>query len=80
MPLINAGLTYECGFIRKFGIVFFRCILNSYFPAPHSYVNPALIRSIFKGFVRRAKKLCSEKYLDDELNFLVHLFVENEHD
>ena len=47
---------------------------------PHSYVNPALIRGIFKGFVSRAKKLCSEKYLDDELNFLVDMFVENGHD
>ena len=32
---------------------------------PHSYVNPALIRDIFRGFVSRVKKLCSEKYLDD---------------
>ena len=24
---------------------------------PHSYVNPALIRGIFKGFLSRAKKL-----------------------
>ena len=47
---------------------------------PHSYVNPALIRGIFKGFVSRAKKLCSEKYLDKELNFLVDMFVENELD
>ena len=34
MPLINAGLTYECGFIWTFVIAFFQCILNSYFPAP----------------------------------------------
>ena len=34
MPLINAGLTYECGFIWTFVIAFFRCILNSYFPVP----------------------------------------------
>ena len=47
---------------------------------PHSYVNPALIRDIFQGFVSRAKKLCSEKYLDDELNFLVDMFVGNRHD
>ena len=47
---------------------------------PHSYVNPALIRGIFKGFVSRSKKLCSEKYLDGELNFLVDMFVENGHD
>ena len=47
---------------------------------PHSYVNLALIRAIFKGSVSRAKKLCSEKYLDDELNFLVDMFVEYGHD
>ena len=46
----------------------------------HSYVNPALIRGIFKRYVSRAKKLCSEKYLDDKLNFLVDMFVENGHD
>ena len=28
---------------------------------PQSYVNPALIRGVFKGFVSRAKKLCSDK-------------------
>ena len=37
----------------------------------HSYVIPALIGGIFKGFVFRAKKLCFEKYLDVESNFLV---------
>ena len=47
---------------------------------PRSYVNPALSRGIFKGFVSRAKKLCFEKYLDYELNFLVDMFVENGHD
>ena len=33
MPLINAGLMYECSFIWTLVIAFFRCILNSYFPA-----------------------------------------------
>ena len=47
---------------------------------PHSYVNPALIRGIFKGFISRARKLCSEKYLDEELKFLVDMFLENGHD
>ena len=47
---------------------------------PHSYVNPALIRGIFKWFVSTARKLCSEKYLDKELKFLVDMFVENGHD
>ena len=47
---------------------------------PHSFVNPSLIRVICKGFGSRAKRLCSGKYLDEELNFLVDIFVENGHD
>ena len=47
---------------------------------PHSYDNPALIRGIFKWFISRATKLCSEKYLEEELKFLVDMFVENGHD
>ena len=46
----------------------------------HSYVNPVLIREIFKGFVPRGKKLCSEEYLDGELDFLADMFVENGND
>ena len=47
---------------------------------PHSYVNPALIRDIFKKFASRANKLCSEKYLDGKSNFLADEFVGNGHD
>ena len=39
-----------------------------------------LIRVIFNRFVSRALKLCFEKYLHKELNFLVDMFVENGHD
>ena len=46
----------------------------------HSYVNPASIRSTFKVFVSRAKKLCSEKFLDEELNSLIDMFLDNRHD
>ena len=46
----------------------------------HSYMNPVSIRAIFKEFVSRAKKLCSEKFLDEELNFLIDMFAENRHD
>ena len=47
---------------------------------PHSYVNTSLITSIFKGFLSRAKKICSEKYLNDEVKFLIDMYVENGHD
>ena len=47
---------------------------------PYSLVNSALIRGIFKGFVSRGKKLYSEKYLQEELNFHIDMFVETGHD
>ena len=34
MPQINAGLTYECGFVWTFVIAVFQCILNLHFPVP----------------------------------------------
>ena len=39
---------------------------------PHLFVNPALIRGIFKEFVSRANKLCSKMYINVKLNFLKH--------
>ena len=47
---------------------------------PHSFVNPSLIRGIFKGFLYRAKKLFFEKYFEEELNFLIGMLAENAHD
>ena len=32
---------------------------------------------IFKGFLHRARTLCTEKYLADEIEFLIDVFVEN---
>ena len=34
-------------------------------------------KNLFKGFVSRANKLCSEKYIERELNFLIDLFLQN---
>ena len=47
---------------------------------PSSYVNPKLVESILKGFLHRAKKICSSKYLEEEVNFLKTMFLENGHD
>ena len=45
------------------------------------FITPILYttRRIFKRFVSRGKKLCSEKYLEEESNFFIEMFVENEH-
>ena len=77
VTIINTGAgTYKFKMQRKNAITNVQKNQNK----TNSYVNRALIRGTLKGFVSRAKKLCSEKYLDEELNFLVDMFVENGHD
>ena len=47
---------------------------------PESGHDPSILRGIFKGFVHRAVSICSEKYLDKEIDFLVNIFIENGYD
>ncbi|XP_065668102.1 uncharacterized protein LOC136088337 [Hydra vulgaris] len=47
---------------------------------PTSNVNPKIVMGVFKGFLSRAVKICSKKYLDDEIQFLINMFAENGHD
>ena len=46
---------------------------------PTSSVNPELVNGVFKGFLIRAKRLCSSQYLQQEIQFLIDVFVENGH-
>ena len=46
---------------------------------PHSSINPKIFSGIFKGFLVRAKRICSSQHLDKEINFLIEVFVENGH-
>ena len=46
---------------------------------PHSCIPPDTIISIFKGFLARATKICSEKYLRAEIQYLTDIFCENGH-
>ena len=34
---------------------------------------------VFKGFISGAYKICTEKYLQSEIDFLIDTFTENEH-
>ena len=45
-----------------------------------SNVNPKIVIGAFKGFVSRAIKSFSKKYLSDEIQFLINMFVENGQD
>ena len=47
---------------------------------PHSCIPPDTITSIFKGFLVRATKICSENYLRVEKEYLTDIFCENERD
>ena len=44
---------------------------------PESCHDEKVKYGVFKGFVHRANVICSEKYVKDELEFLVSVFVEN---
>jgi predicted GIY-YIG superfamily endonuclease len=44
---------------------------------PNSNINPSIITGVFKGFLCRAKRICSEKHLTHEIDFLINIFFEN---
>ena len=46
----------------------------------HSCIPAGIITSIFKRFIVRATKFCSEKYLKAEIEYLTDMFCENGHD
>ena len=39
--------------------------------------DPSILKGIFKGFIHRTISICSDKYLNDEIDFLVNVFIEN---
>ena len=45
---------------------------------PTSYIDPNIIKSVFKGFLHRAHSICSEKYIKEQ-KFLIDTFLENGH-
>ena len=47
---------------------------------PYTCIPPDTITSIFKRFLARATKICSEKYFRAEIEYLTDIFCENGHD
>ena len=47
---------------------------------PHYCIPPDTIASIFKGFLARTTKICSEKGLRTEVEYLTDIFCENGHE
>ena len=46
---------------------------------PTSCIDPNTTKSVFKAFLHRALSICSEKYIKEEEQFLIDMFVENGH-
>ena len=44
---------------------------------PNSCHDDKIKNGVFKGYILRAKSLCSEKYLKDEITFIKNIFMEN---
>ena len=71
LKIINNGAgKYEFDIFRK------NAITNVQLK-PESSHDPQILRGVFKGFVHRAISVCSQKYLNQEVNFLINVFVEN---
>ena len=47
---------------------------------PNSSISPTTAVGVFKGFIARAKAICSEEFLSQEIDFLIEMFVQNGHD
>ena len=45
----------------------------------NSSIGPDIAMEVFKGFISGAYKICTEKYLQSETDFLIDIFTENEH-
>ena len=46
---------------------------------PNSNIAPQITMGVFKGFLSGAHKICTEKHLQSEIDFLIDIFTENGH-
>ena len=46
---------------------------------PNSCIDPSMTKIAFKGFLHRAHTICSEKFIKEEMLFLVDMFLEHGH-
>ena len=47
---------------------------------PESYHDDKVKDGVFKGYISRAKAICSPKYINEEINFIENVFIENGYD
>ena len=64
--------SYDFAVYRKLGITNVRI-------KTHSNICPNKTMGVFKGFLSRALNICSQKFLAQEIAFLINVFGENGH-
>jgi hypothetical protein len=57
--------------------VFRKAAITNVQVKPNSSHDPNILKGIFKGFLKRANTICSDEYLEKEIEFLVEVFVKN---
>ena len=71
VTITNNGTNfYEFKIIRKPAITKVKIKSNS-------NIAPNISISVFKGFLSKAYKICSKRYIDEEIQFLIKVFKEN---
>ena len=66
----NSSGKYEFAIYRKPAI-------TNVMIKPNSAIDPKIPPGVFKGFLARAMRTCSENRVQDEFDFLINVFVEN---
>ena len=57
--------------------IFIKAEITNIMIKPNSAIDPSISPGVFKGFLARALRICSDEHLKDEINFLCDVFVEN---
>ena len=53
--------------------------VTNIYTKPKPCIDPTMAKSVFKAFLNQTHTICSEKYIKDETQFLIDMFVENGH-
>ena len=64
---------------NSYDLKIFRKTITNLQIKPNSNIAPRITMGVFKDFLSRAYKTCTEKYLQSEIDFLLDIFTENEH-
>ena len=59
--------------------IFWKTSITNVQIKPNSNIAPHIAMGVFKGFLSRAYKICTEKHLQSEIDFLIDIFTENGH-